>query len=360
MNQSKSGLSPRNFLQSAGTAALATLVGTSISRAAWAKKEGVVSSPAFVPTPAPVYFPSPYCREVDLAGKHIVVTDASRGIGRTTALELTLAGASVWGTSRTPAAYPAISEYPLLELRLEDPASIVAFVPAIAAATGGRVDVLINNAAQFVFGTVTPTDPSHFPISSANSALALQVLYLGHQALTAAMPGLMQHPGDRRILFTASVAAYASGADVVSDFYQPYVARKRAIADFANNRRIWFARAGLDIGVATVNPLATNTDLSIGTRPIFLEPVDSDGNPHPTSPLAAVLPALRAVFPTAQPFSVVGHAYRQLLELQRPHPNVIADVLSGPLAEAGQLSLTLAARQDEMESGAMPWVCTKR
>ena len=89
-------------------------------------------------------------------GKNIVITGASRGIGRATALELLTTGANVWGTSRTPAAYPAISEYPLLTLDLEDPASIGSFVPAIGAATGGHVDVLINNAGRFVFGSTTP------------------------------------------------------------------------------------------------------------------------------------------------------------------------------------------------------------
>jgi NAD(P)-dependent dehydrogenase (short-subunit alcohol dehydrogenase family) len=343
--------SRRGLLRGAGLATAAALAGTAMSRPATAQDGGVV--------PAPVYFPTRYTPEVSLHRKNIVVTGASRGIGRATALELVKAGANVWGTSRTPQAYPGITEYPLLELRLEDPASIAAFVPAIGVATRGRVNVLINNAGQFVFGTTTPIDPAIFGMWTTNSALALQVLYLGQRALTAAMLGLMQHTGYRRILFTASVTAYASGPDVVSEFYQPYVAGKRGIADFANSLRRWFSLIGLDIGVATVNPLATHTDGPLGLRPIFLEPVDGNGNPDPASPLAAVVSAVRAAIASAQPPRVVARAYRQLLELKNPHPNVIAGVSRGPLAEAGLLPLNLAARQKEMENGAMPWECGK-
>jgi len=339
----------RGLLRGAGLATAAALAGTALSRPAQAAHEHVV--------PAPVYFPTSYVREVNLINKNIVITGASRGIGRATALDLVKAGANVWGTSRTPQDYPGITEYPLMELRLEDPASIAAFVAAIGAATGGRVDVLINNAAQLVFGTPTPLSPAAFPIWAQNSALALRVVYLGHRELTIAMLGLMQHSGYRRILFTASVAAYASSADIGSDFYQPYVAGKRAIADFANSLGIWFSRIGLDIRVATVNPVTTHTDGTLGTRPIFLEPVDEEGNPDPASPLAAVLPLIRAAVESGQPAKVVARAYRQLLELKRPHPNVVAGVRRGPLAEAGQVPLTLAARRKEMKDGAMPWAC---
>jgi hypothetical protein len=144
----------RGLLRGAGLATAAALLDTGLSRPAEAKDDGVV--------PAPVYFPTSYVPEVSLHGKNIVVTGASRGIGRATALELVKTGANVWGTSRTPLAYPAITEYPLLGLTLEDPASIAAFVSAIGAVTKGRVDVLINNAGQFVFGGTTPTNPALF------------------------------------------------------------------------------------------------------------------------------------------------------------------------------------------------------
>jgi NAD(P)-dependent dehydrogenase (short-subunit alcohol dehydrogenase family) len=341
--------SRRGLLRGAGLATAAALLGTEVNHPAEAKDDGVV--------PAPVFFPTPYKPELSLLKKNIVVTGASRGIGRATALELVKAGARVWGTSRTPLAYPAITEYPLLEFHLEDPASIAAFVPAIDAATNGRVDALINNAGQFVFGGTTPTNPALFALWAEKSAFALQVIYLGHRMLTSAMLSLMQHSGYRRILFTASTAAYASGAGIFSEFYQPYVSGKRAIADFANSLRDWFSLIGLDIGVATVNPVFTHTDGPFGLRPIFTEPVDSNGNPDKASPLAVVLPLFRAGVLSAQPPTVVARAYRQLLELNTPHPNVIAGVGTGPLAAAGRLPLILAALRKEMENSAMPWKC---
>lgn len=144
----------RGLLRGAGLATAAALLGTGANLPAEAKDDGVV--------PAPVYFPTSYVPEVSLHGMNIVVTGASRGIGHAAALELVKAGAKVWGTSRTPLPYPAITEYPLLEFHLENPASIAAFVSAVGAVTKGRVDVLINNAGQFVFGGTTPTKPALF------------------------------------------------------------------------------------------------------------------------------------------------------------------------------------------------------
>jgi NAD(P)-dependent dehydrogenase (short-subunit alcohol dehydrogenase family) len=268
--------------------------------------------------------------------------------------------ANVWGTSRTPGAYPEVTEYPLLTLDLEDAASIGSFVQAIGEATGGRVDVLINNAGRVVFGSTMPltADPADFALWATNSALGLQTLYLGHRMLTFAMLGLMQHAGYRRILFTASANAYVSGADVGSELYQPYVAGKRAILDFANSLRAWFGLIGLDIRVGTVNPVLTRTDLAVGTRPIFTEAVDANGDPAPSSPLAFFLPQFRGALANGQSPDVVGRAYRQMLELNSPYPNVIAVIPRGPdsTADAGGLPLLLATRRkEELEFGAMPW-----
>lgn len=85
--------------------------------------------------------------------------------------------------------------------------------------------------------------------------------------------------------------------------------------------------------------------------------MDSNGNPDKASPLAVVLPLFRAAVLKAQPPTVVALAYRQLLESNTPHPNVLAGVPTGPLAAAGQLPLILAARQKEMVNSAMPWKC---
>ena len=352
------GISRRAMLETAGLAATAAFLGpgATVAEAKDKDKDHVV--------PAPVYAPTPYHREIDLTGKQIVITGASRGIGRATALELVAAGATVWGTSRTPLAYPSINEYPLLQLDLEDPASITSFVPAIATATSGRVDVLINNAGRIAFGSTTPLDPADFVLWATNSALALQTLYLGHRMLTVAMLGLMQHPGYRRIMFTASANAYLSGPDIGSFFYQPYVAGKRAIQDFANSLRAWFSAIGLDIGVGAVNPANTQTDLAVGNRPIFTESVDASGNPvSALSPLNIFLPIVRGAVASGQPASVVARAYRQQLELASPYPNVFAVIPDGPnsTAEAATLPLMLATREkEEQQFGAMPWAVAKK
>ena len=92
-----------------------------------------------------------------------------------------------------------------------------------------------------------------------------------------------------------------------------------AILDFANSLGAWFEAIGLDIGVGTVNPASTRTDLAAGNRPIFAEAVDAGGNPTtPGSPLALFLPVIREAIENAQPPQVVARAFRKMLELSSP------------------------------------------
>jgi NAD(P)-dependent dehydrogenase (short-subunit alcohol dehydrogenase family) len=74
----------------------------------------------------------------------VVVTGASRGIGREVVRQFAAAGDTVVQTSRGPTA----AEPGAVPMRLDvaDPASIAAFAGAVAERYG-RVDVLVNNAA---------------------------------------------------------------------------------------------------------------------------------------------------------------------------------------------------------------------
>jgi short-subunit dehydrogenase len=80
----------------------------------------------------------------------VLITGASRGIGRALAAALVERGVRVTGTSRNPETIPdKIAGVDYLSLWLEDPVSVEA-----CARAAGAVEVLVNNAGQSQIGPV--------------------------------------------------------------------------------------------------------------------------------------------------------------------------------------------------------------
>lgn len=79
----------------------------------------------------------------------ILITRASRGLGREAARRLAAAGHQVWAAARDPgrgrAAAEEVRAHPLV-LDVTDNESVRAAAATLADATGGVLDVLINNA----------------------------------------------------------------------------------------------------------------------------------------------------------------------------------------------------------------------
>lgn len=99
-----------------------------------------------------------------LAGAHVVVTGASRGIGREIATELARRGARVTLVARNKEALVELGKEidgaPLpVDLTLAE--EVAALIPA-AESLNGPVDVLINNAAMMASGALVHIDPDRF------------------------------------------------------------------------------------------------------------------------------------------------------------------------------------------------------
>jgi NAD(P)-dependent dehydrogenase (short-subunit alcohol dehydrogenase family) len=128
----------------------------------------------------------------------IVVTGASRGIGREVVRQFVAAGDTVLQTSRGPTEPEAGAV--LLRLDVADPGSIAAFAGEVSERYG-RVDVLVNNAAI------------HYDTwqSAARADLgvvreALETNLLGAWALTQALLPALRRSGHGRIVNVSSEA----------------------------------------------------------------------------------------------------------------------------------------------------------
>lgn len=117
---------------------------------------------------------------IDLSHKRVIVTGASRGIGRAIARAFAKEGARVAVCARTQADIEAVGAELATTAQaviaravdVTDTAGVKAFVDEIAAAWGG-VDVLINNAGQGRGGNLDTLTPEQI-LEHAN------VLQMGH------------------------------------------------------------------------------------------------------------------------------------------------------------------------------------
>lgn len=83
----------------------------------------------------------------------VLITGASAGIGRATALELTQRGHEVWGSARRLERLPVMARFHPLALDLSIPELLPSAVRAAFDEAGG-FDVLINNAGEAVFAAL--------------------------------------------------------------------------------------------------------------------------------------------------------------------------------------------------------------
>jgi NAD(P)-dependent dehydrogenase (short-subunit alcohol dehydrogenase family) len=336
-----SGGTRRNFIKSPLALAAGSLVMPPLlaGLAPQAIAEGNSNSVSI----APVFYPLDHFKpDINLAGKLAVITGASRGNGRAVAEALTALGVDVIGTSRNPAGVPNAPAYPLLALDISDPASVLAFVEALVAhplfRKHGQVDILGNNAGRFVIGEIVPLPPTDFTSYLAQRDLGIHTVYFGHVTVTNVILPLMPQTGYARIIFTASIAAYTTGAGLASlgeSFVDTYNSGKFALRVYANNLDTALRTAGSNIRVSTVNPYAMNTELAKYQHPVYTQPVNSGGLSATDPVFNQFSAALIELLANGLPPSMVGDAYAQLLQMNDPLQNVVVGSPHEPFATQG-------------------------
>ncbi len=167
-----------------------------------------------------------------------LVTGASTGIGRATALELARCGFAVLAGVRKPEDGEALQTSATGELEpviidVTDAASIEAAAATVSEQAGGGLAGLVNNAG------VAYTGPLEF-VALDDLRHQLEVNLIGHLAVTQAMlPELRKARG--RIVNVTSI-----GGLVATPFFGPYVASKFALEAVSDCLRVELRPWGIE------------------------------------------------------------------------------------------------------------------
>ncbi|MEU7764365.1 SDR family oxidoreductase [Nocardia sp. NPDC049190] len=186
-----------------------------------------------------------------------VVTGASSGIGRATAVALVERGYRVIGTSRDPDTITAaVSGVEYRALDLTEKASVDAFVAGL-----DQVDVLVNNAGESQAGPL-----AELPRDAVERLFQLNVL--GPVALTQALLPGMRERGYGRVVMVGSMLA-----SFPMPYRSSYVATKAALRGFAVAAR--FEESVFGVWITAVEPGQVDTGLR-DRRTKYL----AEGSPH--------------------------------------------------------------------------------
>ncbi len=237
----------------------------------------------------------------------VLITGASRGIGRASALALDQAGHDVIAGVRTQEAArelaaEASDRLRTVHLDVTEPDSI----RAAAEMAGERLDALVNNAGIALGGVVEALDLDEL-------RRQLDVNVVGQVAVTQALlPALRAAAG--RVVFISSVSGRVS-APVMT----PYTASKFALEAIADGLRVELRPWG--IRVVLVEPGSMDTDMWRGADDQFVATVGTMSDEHRRlydGLLTGARKVLRATAKRAAPVERVVEVVEEAVTAPRP------------------------------------------
>ena len=241
----------------------------------------------------------------------VVVTGASRGIGRSIALRLADLGWDVIAGVRRPEDGDSlVAERPTVRpvtLDVADAAD-VATLPAIV---GPRLDALVNNAGIVVSGPLET-------VSIEDLRRQLEVNVIGQVAVTQALlPALRQARG--RIVFMSSISGL-----VASPLMGAYNASKFGLEGLADALRMELRTWKMP--VVLVEPGAIDTDLWRESED-SIDQIESGLSPEHhdlyAAQIAASRPAIARIARSAASVDIVTAAVEKALTARRPRPRYL-------------------------------------
>lgn len=199
----------------------------------------------------------------------VLITGANKGLGRETARQLSAAGYDVWIGSREPRrgeqAAKAVGAR-AIQMDVTDRDSVAAAARRIAAATGGNLDVLINNAAV----------PSTFRSVAEMTAEDVQAVHavnvLGPVRVLWTVLGMLRAKGGGVVVNVSSgLGSHASSSDPEDPNSQVHLPDYQSSKAALNMLTAQWAVMLPELRVNCADPGHTATDLGGPTGPLTVE-----------------------------------------------------------------------------------------
>ena len=184
----------------------------------------------------------------------VLITGSSSGIGRATAERFAARGWTVFATMRRPEAGEALRALaaqkgwrlttPALDVARDD--SVDAAVGAILGETGGRLDVLVNNAGYYALGPLEETSPDELRAQLETNVVGV------HRVTRAVLPAM-------RARRTGAVVTIGSiSGRVAIPIAGPYHASKWALEGMIEAWRLELAPFGVRVSLIEPGPFVTS------------------------------------------------------------------------------------------------------
>ena len=288
-----------------------------------------------------------------VAQQVVVITGASSGIGRETALQFAKKGARITALARgQQGLHSLVAEVERLGSQIHTVAGDVADPATLERAAAetaerfGRIDTWVNNAAVSVYATIEQLTVEEF-------RRVTEVNYLGQvHGVKAALPHLRAAGGGTIINVGSALSERAVPLQAA------YCAAKHAIKGFTEALRVEMQREGGRIDVVLIEPSSMNTPLfdharsKMGVRPVPIPPIYEPRVTAKAIVHAAEYPvAVIATGGASKLFSVVERINPRLLDWWQLRGDSGAQDQRGDEPDAGQDNLEQPVQADGRVAG---------